>query len=75
MDLATAQTHLNAWLAADIAVASGQSYQIGEVALSRVDSRQIRTQISYWQGIVAGYTSAAAGGTSRAALATFGCVE
>lgn len=72
MDQSTAQAHLDAWLAADLAVAGGQSYVIDSLQLTRVDAGRIRQQVSYWQGIVEAYTSTAQGGTSRAALASFG---
>lgn len=72
MDASTAQTHLDAWLAAELAVSSGQAYQIGEVAVTRANLAQIRSQISYWQRVVDQYTTTAAEGTSRVALASFG---
>lgn len=72
MDSSTAQTHLDAWLAADLAVATGQAYSIAGRSLTRVDTPTIRAQIKYWQGIVDQYTAAAAGGTSRVSLASFG---
>ena len=49
MDLSTAQAHLDAWLAASLAVAKGQSYSIGERSLTRVDAETIQKQIDYWQ--------------------------
>ena len=48
MDLSTAQTHLDAWLAASIAVSKGQSYSIGERSLNRADAQTIQQQIDYW---------------------------
>lgn len=33
--------HLNAWLAADLAVSKGQSYTIGNRVLTRVNSSEI----------------------------------
>lgn len=75
MDLQTAQTHLDAWLAADLAVTSGQAYSIGEVSVTRADAGRIRQQITYWQGIVESFTAQASGSTMRVALAHFGTVR
>lgn len=47
--LETAQTHLNSWLAAELALSSGQSYTIGTRSLTRVDLTDVMKQISYWQ--------------------------
>jgi len=52
IDQATAQTHLDLWLEAETAVATGQSYQIGNRSLRRADLEQIREQIQYWDGMV-----------------------
>lgn len=72
MDLATAQTNLATWLAADQAVATGQAYSVAGRSLTRVDAATIRQQITYWQRIVDGYTAAAAGATApRVTLASF----
>ena len=48
MDSTTARTHLDAWLAADLAVAGGQSYTIGGRSLTRANSEEIRQQVQYW---------------------------
>ena len=40
---------LNTWLAAEEAVATGQSYQIGTRMLTRADLKQIRAQMEYWR--------------------------
>lgn len=47
--IAQAQAHLDAWLAADLAVASGQSYTIGSRTLHRADSAEIKANIGYWE--------------------------
>ena len=60
MDVTTAQTHLNAWLAADLAVSKGQSYSVGNRSLSRSDAETIRQQIIYWTRIVNTLTAQAA---------------
>ena len=52
MDVTTAQAHLDAWMAADLAVSKGQSYSVGNRSLSRSDAETIRRQIDYWQRIV-----------------------
>ncbi len=49
MDSTTARTHLDAWLAADLAVAGGQSYTIGGRSLTRANSEEIRQQVQYWR--------------------------
>ena len=61
MDLSTAQTHLDAWLAADLAVAQGRTVQIDGRSLSHEDAVKIRSQIEYWQRAVNNLTAAAAG--------------
>lgn len=43
-----AQAHLDAWLAADEKVASGQAYTIGNRALTRADAAEIRENITFW---------------------------
>ena len=44
------QRKLETWLAAEEAVATGQSYQIGNRMLTRADLKQIREQMEYWAG-------------------------
>ena len=39
---------LHTWLAAEDAVATGQSYQMGTHSLTRAHLKQIREQIEYW---------------------------
>ncbi len=56
--LAQAQAHLDAWIAADLAVALGQEYSIGGRSLRRVDVPQIRQQIGYWSQVVRQFTTA-----------------
>ena len=53
MTAAQAQTILDAWIAASLAVASGQSYSIKDRSLSRVDAAEITRQIDYWTNKVA----------------------
>ncbi len=49
---AQAQTQLDNWLAASTAVANGQSYSIAGRSLTRADAKEIRENITYWNGIV-----------------------
>ena len=49
---AQAEAQLSAWLAASLAVASNQSYSIGNRSLTRADAEDITKQIDYWQGYV-----------------------
>jgi len=46
--LTQAQAHLDSWLAADTAVAQGQSYAIGIRTLTRAQAREIRENIEHW---------------------------
>lgn len=48
LDLATAQAHLDQWIAADLAVATGQSYTIGGRSLTRANAAEISKKIDYW---------------------------
>lgn len=50
--LADAEAQLALWLAASTAVAGGQEYTIGTRTLKRVDAREIREQLEYWDGKV-----------------------
>jgi hypothetical protein len=52
IDAVTAQAHLDQWIAADLAVAGGQSYSIGGRSLTRVNASEIRQQIDYWESKV-----------------------
>ena len=44
---------LNTWLAAEEAIATGQSYQIGSRLLTRADLKQVREEMEYWAGKLA----------------------
>lgn len=44
-----ATIHLQAWLDAELAVSSGQSYSIGTRSLTRANLSEIRKQIIYWE--------------------------
>ena len=61
MDQTTAQTHLDAWEAADLAIAVGKSYTIGNRQLTRADTQEVRNQITYWTRVVNQFASKAKG--------------
>ena len=44
---------LNTWLAAEEAVATGQSYTMGSRNLTRASLKQIREQIEFWSSKLA----------------------
>lgn len=64
MTVTIAQTHLDAWLAADLAVSQGQAYTIENRSLTRADAKMILDRISYWQNVVNALTAQNAGGKS-----------
>lgn len=59
---AQAETQLALWIAADAALAAGQSYRIGERQLTRVDAEQVRANIVYWENKVASLSNSRNGG-------------
>lgn len=67
--LAQAQAQLDAWMAASLAVAQSQSYEIdtgnGRRKLTRADAAEVRNMIAHWQAEVSRLTPAAAGGRRR----------
>lgn len=52
LTLAQAETALALWIAADQAVAAGQSYSIKDRSLSRADAAEITRKIDYWDNKV-----------------------
>ena len=46
--LTQAEAQLTSWLAADTAVATGQSYSIGGRSLTRANAKEIRDNITFW---------------------------
>ena len=44
---------LNTWLAAEEAIATGQSYQMGTRMLTRANLAAVRNEIEYWAGKLA----------------------
>jgi len=53
ISLEIAQKHLDAWLNAELAVTTGQSYTIGTRTLNKASLAEIRNQIQYWSSMVA----------------------
>lgn len=50
--LEQAQTQLDLWVAADSAVATGQSYSIGTRTLTRANAAEITDKIKFWDSKV-----------------------
>jgi len=59
MDLGTAQTHLDAWVAADLALSAGKSYSIANRQFTRNDADHVRNQMTYWQRVVESFQAPA----------------
>ena len=49
LTLSQAQDALDAWVAADLAVAKGQSYTMNGRSLTMANVKEIREQILYWE--------------------------
>lgn len=47
--LQEAKNHLNAWLAAELEIATSQSYRIGTRTLTRANLNEVREQVKYWE--------------------------
>ena len=74
--LAIANSNLDAWVAADAALAEAQSFSIttggGSRTLTRSNAKEVREQISYWERKVSILTAKAAGSkNSFASIAKF----
>lgn len=54
IDITTAKAHLTAWLEAELAVTTNQSYTIGSRSLTRANLAEIREQIKFWENKVSG---------------------
>lgn len=64
--LETAKKHLDAWLEAEMAVTSAQSYTIGSRTMTKANLGEIQKAIEYWQGKVNALENAAKyGGRNR----------
>ena len=55
LTLEQAQTALDAWIAADLAVAKGQSYSMNGRSLTLANAKEIREQIQYWERRVSAF--------------------
>jgi len=49
IDLERAKRHLEAWLNAELAVSTGQSYSLGSRSLTRANLSEINKQIIFWR--------------------------
>ncbi len=70
LNLEQAQTALDAWIAADLAVAKGQSYSMNGRSLTLANTREIREQIQYWERRVQAFQQTIRN-NQQAALADF----
>ena len=50
--LEIARTHLQAYLDADLALATGKSYRIGSRNLTRLDAAEVKERINFWSNEV-----------------------
>lgn len=48
MTLEQANQHLQAWLSADLALATGKEYNISGRMLRRTDASEVKERIAYW---------------------------
>ena len=65
------QTALDAWIAADLAVAKGQSYSMNGRSLTLANSKEIREQIQYWERRVMAFNNNSSTSNQPAALSDF----
>lgn len=70
LTITQAQTALDAWIAADLAVAKGQSYSMNGRSLTLANSKEIREQIQYWERRVSAFEQTISQ-NQQAALADF----
>ncbi len=66
--LATATKMRDAYIAADLAVSTGQSYSMGGVALTRANAAEITKKINYWSSQVARLSRTGGGMRTRLAV-------
>lgn len=66
--LSQAQAALDRWIAADAAVAKGQSYSMNGRSITLANSKEIREQIQYWERRLIALSNQSA---SQATLADF----
>lgn len=60
LNLTTVRANLEAWIAADLALASGQTFSMNGRTLTRTDAKQVRDQIAYWTSLEARFERSAA---------------
>ncbi len=48
-----AKRHLEAWKAADLALATGKEYQIGTRSITRANATEVKERIQFWTREVA----------------------
>ncbi len=70
MDLATAQSYLDTWLAAQTGLASNASYTLSfpngtTRTVQRSDEQTVRNQITYWHRVVNSISESNAGNVER----------
>lgn len=53
LNLGTVRANLEAWIAADLALASGQSFSMNGRTLTRSDAGQVKERINYWSRLEA----------------------
>lgn len=56
---------VNTWLAAEEAIATGQSYQIDDRRLTRADLKAVRDELEYWTARLAEAEAEEQGGRNR----------
>lgn len=61
LTLANAEAQLALWLAADAAVATGQSYEIAGRRLTRADAAEVTKKLDYWNNKVVTLTNQSQG--------------
>ncbi len=69
--LQQAQTHLDAWLAANLAVAKGKSYSMNGRSLTLADVEEIQKQIAYWERRIVALQNNSSSGAVDYAVASF----
>ena len=72
VDLSTAQTYLSTWTAAQVGLASNESYTLTfpngtSRTVTRTDEQTIRNQIAYWHRVIQALDA-----KGRGAVETFG---
>jgi len=65
LTLTQAQAQLDAWLAASLAVAQAQSYEIAGRRLTRADAEEIRKNIEHWRVQVSTIAASGSGRSGR----------